>query len=83
MVPLRSKPCRGALAERDRERVGVIETTRSSGPSGQTAGAVTVAIPLQASVGPKTRSAGRNLLYSIQDPPTGWVGGSKPLVAQR
>jgi len=83
MVPLRSKTCRGALAERDRERVGVIEMTRSTERGGTSAGAITVAIPLQASVGPKTRSAGRNLLYSIQDPPTGWVGGSKPLVAQR
>jgi len=62
MVPLRSKTCRGALAERDRERVGVIETTNSQESSGRAAGGVSVAILRQASVGPKTRSAGRNLL---------------------
>jgi len=64
MVPLRSKPCRGALAERDRERVGVTATAGSQEPSGLDADAVTVAIPLQASVGSKTRSAGRDLLLS-------------------
>jgi hypothetical protein len=61
MVPLRSKPCRGALAERDRERAGVTVTTGSQEPCGLAAGAGAVAIPLQASVGSKTRSAGRNL----------------------
>jgi len=74
MVPLRSKSCRGALAECDRERVGVIETTRSTELGGLRAGAITVAILLQASVGPKTRSAGRNLLFPVK-PTTGWVGG--------
>jgi hypothetical protein len=62
MVPLRSKPCRGALAERDRERVGVAAKAGSQEPSALDAGVDAVAIPPQASVGSKTRSAGRNLL---------------------
>jgi hypothetical protein len=63
MVPLRSKTCRGVLAERDRERVGVIATAVSQERPGF-AGVVAVAIPLQASVGSKTRSAGRDLSNS-------------------
>jgi hypothetical protein len=63
MVPLRSKPCRGALAERDRERVGVAATAGSQEPAALDAGVDAVAILLQASVGSKTRSAGRNLLF--------------------
>jgi hypothetical protein len=62
MVPLRSKPCRGALAERDRERVGVAATAGPQGPAASDAGVDAAAILRQASVGSKTRSAGRNLL---------------------
>jgi hypothetical protein len=62
MVPLRSKTCRGALAERDRERVGVAATAGSQEPAASDVGAGATAILLQASVGSKTRSAGRNLL---------------------
>lgn len=60
MVPLRSKPCRGVLAEHAGERVGVAERAGSQEPAAFAVDVSSVAIPLQASVGSKTRSAGRN-----------------------